>query len=123
MKLNLVEKECEFLIFLIEERRLQIKAIRPLWERHHRQDAKRIMDGFPYEKGELIPYLRKGEKGQGVIFWEPQTHNDLIADIRDHLAECQNNPDDEKTPVIHGLLKKMEALAEEANKEMKKQAE
>lgn len=122
MKLNITTEEFDFMSFLIDERRSQIKAITPLWERHHRQDAKRIMDGFPYDRGGLIPYLKKKD-GAAVLLWEPQTHNDLIADLRDHLAEQQNKAESKYLTVVHGLLKKMEALAEEANKEIQEQVD
>lgn len=120
MQLKVTKEESEFLSFLIEERRAQIKAVLPLWDRHHRQDAKRILDGFPYEKGDLIPYVKRNSEGS-TLLWEAVTHNDLIADLRDHLAERQKAEKESKGPisVVHELLKKIEALAEEANAEMK----
>jgi len=119
MQLKITKDEADFLLFLIEERRAQIKAVIPLWDRHHRQDAKRIMDGFPYDKGELIPYVKRNSEG-GVLLWEAITHQDLIADLRDHLTERQKAEKEAKGPisVVHEFLKKIEALAEEANAEM-----
>jgi len=119
MQLKITKDEADFLLFLIEERRAQIKAVIPLWDRHHRQDAKRIMDGFPYDKGELIPYVKRNSEG-GVLLWEAITHQDLIADLRDHLTERQKAEKEAKghISVVHEFLKKIEALAEEANAEM-----
>ena len=122
MQLKITTEEAEFASFMIEERRTQIKAVYPLWDRHHRQDAKRILDGFPYEKGELIPYLKRTADGN-LMIWEASTHNDLIADLRDHLAERQKAEKESCGPivVVHELLKKVEALTEEANAKMKEE--
>jgi hypothetical protein len=122
MQLKINHEEADFLSFLIEERRTQIKAIYPLWDRHHRQDAKRILDCFPYEKGELIPYLKRNSEG-GTLLWDANTHNDLIVDLRDHLAERQKAEKEANGPIsiVHELLKKIEAMAEEANAEMQKE--
>lgn len=116
MKLALTPEEYDFMSYLIEARRCQIKAIGPLWERHHRQDAKRILDGFPYDKGSLVPYL-KGNRDAGALLWEPQTHNDLIADLRDHLAEQTNLAEPMFLEIVHQILTKMEALAPTAREE------
>jgi hypothetical protein len=120
MRLKINKEETEFLRFLTEERRAQIRAIIPLWNRHHRQDAKRIMDGFPYEKGDLIPYIKTNKDGS-VLLWDATTHQDLIADIRDHLNERQRSEDESNGSirVVHELLKKIEAMAEDANLEIK----
>jgi len=120
MQLKITREEIDFLSFLIVERRNQIKALNPLWDRHHRQDAKRILDGFPYEKGELIPYLKRSN-GNDLLLWEASTHSDLVADLRDHLTELQK-PESESlhnVVIVHGLLKKIEAMTEDARVEMK----
>ena len=121
MQLKINHEEAEFLSFMIEERRAQLKAVLPLWDRHHRQDAKHILDGFPYDKGELIPYLKRNKDG-GTLLWEASTHNDLIADLRDHLAEQQKaeKKTNRSIVIVHELLKKIEAMTEKAKTDMKK---
>lgn len=117
MELRLNEAQKTFMAFLIEERRSQLKAIQPLWSRHHRQDAKRLIDGFPYDKGQLIPYMRnRGE--EIVLIWDPYTHNDLIADLRDHLSEREQDESHGSVSIVHEILAKIESLTQDANAAM-----
>jgi hypothetical protein len=108
MKLKLTREQAIFAKFVVEERRMQFKSLTALHERHNRPEAKKMLDTFPFGKGRLIPYVNVKDD-DSVMTWDNETHEDLLHDLREHLAERTSWPDKGDVRPAHEVLAKVEA--------------
>ena len=84
----------------------EFDALNELLHRHKRNEARRLIESFPYQKASIIPYV-KTKGSSHTLIWEPSTHVDLVQDLKDHFEQMEKMKH-VLLPVALETLKKLE---------------